>query len=184
MKIKDVVIRTLRYAGRDDVADVLDSGGQPDGEGGDAARVALYCVNAAEDELARYYMPLVRRDSLHSVSGKFLFSKFSRTPVKLLKVYSGGKERDYRKIEGGIYLDYKDIEVEYCFAPDRKELGGDSDFGDGTGENLLALGAVAEFFLISGEAELAEAWNKKYRAAVDRALNFKKKAGIPPRRWV
>ena len=90
MKVKDILIRALKYAGREDAADELAKGEVTDCK--EAVETALYCFNAVEDEVARNYFPLVREDSLLNVKGSFAYTQFSRVPKRILSVKDGGGE--------------------------------------------------------------------------------------------
>ena len=55
MKIKDIVQRGMNYVGRTDVAELIKSEAEINGEAAEAVETMLYCVNAVENELARHY---------------------------------------------------------------------------------------------------------------------------------
>lgn len=186
MTIRDILISALRRIGREDIADETERGGTPDGEAGDVVQTLLYCINATEDELARYYFPLKCTETLYSNEDKiFNFSEFLHTPVKIFGVKSGGREIEYELRTNCLAADAKSIEVTYGYAPAKKTLADNSEFGDIGDGNITALGAAAEYCLICGESALAEVWETRYREAIDRARkNCNWCAYIPPRRWI
>lgn len=186
MKVKDIIIRACRFLGRDDIAAALQSGGDLTGETSDAAETLLYCVNAVEDELARYYFPLKTSENIYGVAGRFSFKRFSKRPVKILSVKSGGREISYKQYPEYLECDFQDITVEYCYAPEKKTMSDDSEFdGANVCEKLVAAGTAAEYSLLNGSVQNAELWESMYRQEID--LAQRKVAlplRVPPRRWV
>ena len=185
MRVKDVIVAALNNLGRAELAAALSAGTALDGEGQETVNTLLYCFNAVEDELARKYVPLSFKESFHSADGKYYFAVFVHNPVRISKVYADGKQISYTVFPQYLIADAKDIEVEYEYAPSKKKLEGTSDYGAEVGEFVLAAGSAAEYCLINGEAEAYEAWEQKYRGAID--VTQKKLpacASIPPRRWV
>lgn len=186
MFIRDILVSALRRIGRDDLADDVEDGGEPGGEGGEVVQTMLYCINAAEDELARYYFPLKCTETLNAdEANTFNFSDFSNTPVRILKVSSGGKAIEYELKTNCLTAKAQEIEVTYYYAPAKKTIGGRSEFGNLGDGNITSLGAAAEYCLICGEASMAEVWETRYREAIDRARKLHSTdAYIPPRRWI
>lgn len=185
MLIKDIAARALRYVGRADLSSTVAGGGTPTGEGAEAVETLLYCINAVEDELARYYFPLEYTEKLYAVSGKYEFTRFTHTPVKVLKVTVDDKEIDFTVYPTYISAAENTATITYTYSPDKKSLSSESDYGDDVGEEIIACGAASEFCLLNGEAEAAASWESRYRFWIDRS---KKTSGtgiyIPPRRWV
>ena len=186
MKIKDIIMRCLRYAGREDINAKLTSGEELDGEQAEAVETLLYCVNAVEDELARCYFPLVTSESMKNSEGVYLYSLFMRKPVRIISVKSNGKDVKYTAEASKLLTDATDIKVKYEYSPDKKELDGVSELdGKKVNEKMLAAGAASEFFLINGEMQQAEFWDGVYNGEIDR-VRRKGFAEIrfPDRRWV
>lgn len=185
MTIRDIMTRALRYIGREDIAVDIEDGGEPWGDDVEVVTTLLYCVNAVEDELARYYFPLEYTEELSSGDKLFTFDSFSHTPVKIIRVVCGGKEIAYEVTAEGITADAETVEITYHYAPPKKEIDDDSEFGATGDGNITALGAAAEYCLICGEASLAEVWETRYREAIDRVQSqLGRSAFIPPRRWI
>lgn len=190
MSIRDILISALRRIGREELANDIEDGGEPTGEGGDVVQTMLYCINATEDELARYYFPLKCTETLISKKDNvFYFSDFSHTPVRVLGVKSGGKDVKFALHPNFITAESSEVEITYSYAPAKKGMHDESEFGDVGDGNITSLGASAEYCLICGEAALAEVWETRYREAIDRARSAEEKAQIkrayvPPRRWI
>lgn len=189
MTIRDILISALRRIGREDLAIDIEDGGEPTGEGGEVVQTMLYCINATEDELARYYFPLKCTETLKSKDKIFYFSDFAHTPVRILQVKFNKQEVPYSLRTNCLAADYAEIEITYSYAPAKKVMDGKSEFGEMGDGNITSLGAAAEYCLICGEASLAEVWEMRYREAIDRAQRSADKTQaqrvyVPPRRWI
>lgn len=186
MKVKDIIIRAMRFIGREDLATKLEKSEVLYGDDADTENTLLYCVNAVEDELARNYFVLQYSDNLYSLNGQYPYTSFTHIPVQILNVYNYGKAADYNVKYGYLECAADRITVEYRYVPNKKKISEDSCFdGLTVGEKLIASGAASEYYLINGAMQESELWESKYRQEIDRA---QKKLGnknvIPPRRWV
>lgn len=186
MTDRDVLCSALRLIGRESIALDIEDDGYPSGEEYDVACTLMYCISATADEVARYYLPLVRTQTLSSDDGLYSFSDFEKEPVRIIKVTSGGRPVKYSLYTGYLKTAAKSIEVEYYYTPGKFLYPEDEwqpvemDNGD-----VIALGAAAEYCLICGEASVAQMWEERYHAALDRARTRSAAAlKIPPRRWV
>lgn len=152
----------------------------------DEIQTLLYCVNAVEDELARYYFPLKKSEALQSATGEYPFESFEKRPLRILGVTADGKKTEFESLIGGIRCDKTEICVQYEYSPYKKDLDGESEYdGVTVGANLIAKGAASEFCLIRGETSCAELWESKYRQEIDLAQkSCKTGCAVPPRRWV
>ena len=186
MTIRDILLSALRRIGRDDIISDMGGGGIPRGEMRDVVDTLLYCINATEDELARYYFPLKCTETLYSSADNlFYFSDFSHTPVRIVSVKSGGAEISYELKTNCLAAGAKKIEITYFYTPAKKTLDDASEFGDMADGDITALGAAAEYSLLCGELSMAETWETRYREAIDRARKTANTgAYVPPRRWI
>lgn len=185
MTIREVMASALRFIGREDIAADVESGVSPGGEGNEVVKTMLYCVNATEAELARYYHPLIHTEILKDDSGYYFYYTFSYTPIKILSVKSGGAEVEYNTYQNHLFAKYPEIEITYMYEPKKQDIDGQSSFalfGDG---RVTALGAASEYCLMCGETKMAEVWETRYRSAIERAKkDYRPPLYIPPRRWV
>ena len=184
MKVKDVIASALRLIGRAEVVSALTSS-SADAEARELIDTLLYCFNAVEDELARKYIPLVVREEIISPDTRFFYTTFVHNPVKIRRVTADGQAIPFEVFAKYMVANAEKIVVEYEYAPVRKTIDQISDYGDEVGEHLIALGIASEYAVINGEAEMADRWEKRYRAQLDgvqRALPVC--ASIPPRRWI
>lgn len=184
MKVRDIIASALILLGRAEVASALSSGNVAENEQ-ETVDTLLYCFNAIENELARNYIPLVYRETLCSENNKFFYSGFLKNPVRIKKVSSGGKTVDYTVYPTYLFAEAKTVDVEYEYAPRRKKLDDNSDFGDNVGTDIIATGMAEEYSYINGEAECGDIWKAKYRDLIDNIQHaLPECAHIPPRRWV
>lgn len=186
MKVKDIVVTALKILGRNELAEKLSEGDELDGGEKDTVNTLVHCFNAVEDEAARCYIPLCAVQTIYSYDGKIPFSRFEHTPVRITGVTSEGKAVSYKVYPDCIKADAKSVTVEYDYAPSVKDIDGVSEFNCAVGGYLFACGAAAEYCLINGEIQAAEAWESKYRQEIERVQSSTPTSGgyIPPRRWV
>lgn len=185
MTIKEIVICAFKLLGREDIVSELE-GEEISAENAEAVQTMLYCVNAVENELARYYFPKRITESLSSENGEYYFSRFAFRPVKIVSVKAGLCAVSYSRTPYLIKCGSKQIEVEYEYLPEKKELEENSFYNvNELSVELIASGAAAEYCLISGAVQLSKMWESKYRDEVDAARAKSRLAvNIPPRRWV
>lgn len=185
MRVKDVIICALEKLNLHAVAEKLAAGEQTDGFEKETINTLLCCYNAVEDELARHYLPLTKKDCLTSTNGEYPFTSFSRIPVNIRQVTADGKKVKFSCGALGIKTDEKSIAVEYYYAPEKKAVNDYTECAAEAGEQLIAYGMAAEYCFINGEADLAAGFENKYRQAVDAAQSkLRCRSALPPRRWV
>ena len=185
MKVKDIILRALAFAGREDVAAALEANKMND-EQNEAVRTAILCFNAVEDELARHYLPLKRTEKFYSDSGEIEFTSFSECPIKILSVKNSLGGCNFEVFPEKIKTRAGEVDIEYNFAPKPKGIDDDSVYsGFRASLSLIAAGTASEFCLISGDAGAANLWETRYRREIDLVQHEKwSNAKIPPRRWV
>lgn len=186
MKVKDIILKALKYAGREDVCAALSEVAAPEGECAEAVETMLYCFAAVEDELARFYFPLTATEKFSEITRQFRFEKFGHRPIKILKVSSGGKKINYELFTSYLKAGAVTVEIEYSYSPSKKTIDGDCDFPEeSVSEKMLAAGTAAEYCLICGEMGLAEYFEKAYRREINAvARRTLSNTVFPPRRWI
>ena len=88
MTIKDIAVCAFKLLGRSDIAVALSAGSELDNESAEKTEALVYCINAVEDELARYYFPAKWTEELRSADGKFYFKKVFLLNLLMKAVYS------------------------------------------------------------------------------------------------
>ncbi|MDE6586637.1 MAG: hypothetical protein K2K80_08170 [Clostridia bacterium] len=186
MKVKDIVVRALFFAGRDDVANIVESKGQHTSESTEVLKTMLYCFNAVQDELARNYFSLITVEKMSATSGIFYFEDFTLNPVRIISVKANGADVRYTLYPKSIVCDARSVEITYEYSPDKLGLDGECAFTENQASiKMLAAGAASEYCLINGEVSQAEALENIYRQEIDKIRRNKLSAvKFPPRRWV
>lgn len=186
MTVQDVIVYAFKLLGRNDIAENILNYVELDEESSEKKETLLYCYNAVEDELARYYFPLTETEQFESDSGEYYFEKFKFRPVKILSVKAAGKPVDFEIYAKRFKCGRNSVTVEYRYAPDKKQFSGISEYdGYAVNESLIAAGVLAEYCLISGAVQASQSWESKYREQIDRARKkHKPSLSIPPRRWI
>lgn len=185
IKVKNIISSALIKLGRKELSDSLLKGAILTKEESDTIDILLHCFNATEDELARKYTPLVYVEDLTSLSGNYYYETLLNDPIRIKSITSQGKSINYTLYPTVIKTDCNRITVEYEYAPSKKNIGDTSDFGNEISENLLVLGVISEYCLINGEIEIADIWDEKYRAEIEKAQRqLPPCKHIEPRDWL
>ncbi len=184
MLVREVIASALILLGRAELASALASGAGAEEEK-DLTDTLLYCFNAVENEIARNYIPLVYREELLSKNNKFLYTSFSKTPLRVKKISGNGRSVNYEIFPDYLYAEAEKIDIEYEYAPRRKRLDDATDFNDSVCTDIIPAGMAEEYSYINGEAEAGDIWKVKYRDLIDDIQRtLPECAHIPPRRWV
>lgn len=186
MLVKQILSDTMRMVGRADVAESSQSSSSLTGEEGRIQSAMLLCLNAVVDELARGYFPLKTSQTLSSASGEYPFSDFDETPYRILRVTSEGREVKWRCQPAKLVCESPSVQIEYEYVPAAFALSDEFAYPHpSVGDWLVKCGVAAEYMLIAGDIDGADAWESKYRAEIDRQLALLPVKGrIPSRRWL
>lgn len=183
--VSELIKKAMILVGRYDAAQTYGDGDLTD-EQSVLVKNLLYCFNAVADELTRHYFPVIVEQSFTAVSGKVYFTKFTYNPGKVVSVTdSDGNAVKYKQYYDRIEVDENYVVVKYCALHSTKEETDESGLDGRMGDVLVSYGMAAEYCLINGECSLAEMWENRYRAELDRTLADLPSGGyIAPRRWV
>ena len=197
MKVKEVIIETMRLVGREDAADAIasvvpaygDDGVQTDSLPDEAVRLKrafLTYLNAVLDELARGYFPLDTEEEMTSENGVYAFSQFLKGPIRINRVTDGEKPIGWHICPNYLHAKAKKVTVFYESAP--PTLTENDEFFYpvfAVSPRLVEYGMAAEYFLVAGDSEAYNAWESKYRSEIEMLLSRSSvKERIPPRRWI
>ena len=120
-----------------------------------------------------------------SKNNKFYFSSFWFRPIKIKKVFADGKSVPFTVNGDHVYIEANAVDIEYEYAPSRKDIDGGSDYDENVAFGIIPFGMAEEYSYINGEAEAGEMWKGKYRDMIDNIQRtLPECAHIPPRRWV
>lgn len=185
MKVKNVIISALGLIGKAPLARKLSGNEELTPEESETVDTLLYCFNSAEDEVARRYIPLRHSENLKSSDGEYYYTSFMYSPVRIKRVYSEGTAVEFKVYSRYLSTVSGLVTVEYEYAPPKKRIDSESEYGDEVGEYLFALGTASEYCLINGEIEMSELWENKYRGQIDAAQSrLPSCKNLPPRRWI
>lgn len=183
--VSELIKKTMRLIGRFSTAETYGEGDLSDEENS-LVKNLLYCFNAVADELTRHYFPVVQEQSFTVSSGKVYFTKFSYNPAKIISVTdSSGSRVKYERFYDRIETEADYVTVKYCALHSSKEEDDESGLDSRMGDVLITYGMAAEYCLINGECALAELWENRYRAELDRTLSDLPSGGyVAPRSWL
>ncbi len=151
----------------------------------EAAQELLDCYNVVENEIATDYFPLKSLQTFDVKDGKLLYSDFSPSPV--VDVISV-RDRCGNKLRFRCFTDHCETEngevtVLFTYAPAKKQIGEDSDYGGKVSARLMAFGTVSEYLLRTGRYEAAKLWAIRYRDCLRAAGILRRSLSVRSRRW-
>lgn len=173
--VKGVVKLAARLIGLQDTVDDYLNGSVTDS----ASRIVeglVCCFNTVENEVAVDYIPILCEEQIVSTDGFVEYSALSK-PVAYVVSICGedGKEVDAKCLAANISIAPGTYTVRYAVVPSEKGIEDHSDYGVGVFERLLAYGVAAEYCLHKGMYEEAAVWEKKYRMAIEAAVQLEEK---------
>lgn len=188
MNVKEVLKSALTFVDRADIVPVLEGTAEATDEQQYVLNALLCCYNAVEDELARTAFPLIAEETLPTDDGKILYTAFVHAPVRVVAVKKHGKRVPYELFAEYLKVCAKEVDVHYHYAPTAKTLEDECEFSAYVANaELPAYGVAAEYCLISGLTDEADAWQKRYTLGIEQAASdILNTAGqrIRARRWV
>lgn len=184
MLVKNVILSALSLVGREDIARCLIGEESLGEEQSEALSALLHCYNAVEDELARLYFPLVDEQECEMKEGTLYFNVLPHAPVKILALFKEGKKTKFRLYPQYLRGASGRAVVRYCYAPEKKELEDAAELTEPVSERMMSYGVAAEYCLICGSLECAEAWESKYRDEIAANRGARTGGPIPARSWI
>lgn len=182
MKIRQIAESTARIL---NLTSALEALKREDAALDEEVAKLLTAVDFIVDEIARDYFPLIRQERLCVKDGRIAYTDFSRLPVGIIEVKRQGKSVPFSRLYDGIAVEKEgEVEVKYCFKPEKAVLEGETEWEDSCfGVRLASYGAAAEYCVMNDMAEEAVLWDKRYRDALERAVREKTRRTLPRRRW-
>lgn len=181
--VKDAILTAAAELGFADTVQAYFDGTSQEGEA--EVEALLRCFQLVENELALDYLPLYAEEEVETGTGVVPYDAFSRTIVRIVKVTDEwGNDApftlfpEYLKTQGG------KCKIRYAYAPEKKELDGESDYHLYVSARLLAYGMAMEYALARGMFEEASVWDKKYKDAITATYRANPCRVIRSRRWV
>ena len=149
------------------------------------SELLVNCFNMVESMVALDYLPLYAEDELRTATGQLEFSSFTYAPVRILKVTdTDGNSLPYTLTPKYIKTQTGIVKVTYAYTPNKKNIGGESDFALMGAKHLFVYGMLAEFCLAEGRFEEASAWDKKFKESIECVFHTRACQRLSSRRWV
>lgn len=186
MKIKQILALAAQELGREDLkAAVLGEENAPDC--GEEVDNLLRCYNFIENEIALEYFPLRAEETFRVQNGRLAYTLFSHAPVDIHKAADGaGRSLKFEIFPAYLSLpkDADTVCVTYSYAPERKDIEGDSAFSGKISERLLSYGVASEFLISMARYSESDLFQKRYQDALRAAGILRRRLAMSARRWV
>lgn len=182
MTVKDCMKLAAAELGIEDAVEKYFSG---DLNSGQAGKTLLQCYNLIENELALDYFPLIAEDEVQTNTGMVDFSNLSCAMTKIWGVTDmNGEAVKYRLFPKYIKTQPGRLKIRYIYAPQEKTADEECEFAAAVSKRMVAYGMAAEYCMHMGLYEEADAWDKKYKGAIEAAYKGTPCKRISSRRWV
>ena len=172
LQAKDVAKLMAQYLGHTDLLDVVELDGQNQAttEQQQKLNVYLTCINDVVQSLGISYFPLKDKAVLSSENNMHSYNLFNKTLLQIIRVedfVSKAKIR-FKSYPEYFTVNSNKVKVEYCYQPEF--VSGFSDELEVqkgmVSTRMIALGAVARYYLIEGLYTESTAWNNMFERAI------------------
>lgn len=145
-------------------------------------KLLLQALFTVESELAMEYLPIFMQEHFES-DGFIAFENFKEMPIAIEKITDvNNVQQAFTVMADGVQTAKGNVKVTYCIYPTEKGLA-DSIQIASPYTRVLMLGVAAEYAMLSGQFELFNLLDKKYKDAIGYACRTKN--GIMKmRRWL
>ena len=180
MTIKDIVKITATCLGRENVASYLEKN-EEKGDALNQVDVMTRCANLVINELACTFVPMVYREKVNFVDGKFVIENLSHNVIRILKVLDQyGESVHFETSSTSVLSSVDSGYIEYAYIPDNYGLTETIGYQESqVPARVIAFGTAAEFCLTESSFDESVIWHKKYMDALAefmRPKNFNIKA--------
>lgn len=179
MKLDEVIKAALVYLNETDYASGSDRSGD------EKIKLLSRCVNIMLTEIAQEYLPLTDECEVTAKNGVFSYEELPRKVSRILSVKDEkGNKVNFRQRSFSCKVT-KDgrLKVEYRYLPAEAVCGEDCDVDPAVSEKTLALGACAEYCMISGMYEQSEGFAERFRDDMRAAIRPVKSVTLKERGW-
>lgn len=143
------------------------------------------CANAAIEEIAAEYIPLVDTARAEAKYGKFPLSDLPRRAVAVRQVKKDGKAVAFRCLRTHCEVaENGKLDVEYVYAPRRAEWDDECEVAPSVAVKTVAFGALAEYCAIEGIPDLAEDFGDRFRRDMRASARVRREVRVPRRMWL
>ncbi|MBQ8908797.1 MAG: hypothetical protein IJY90_00695 [Clostridia bacterium] len=183
MKVKDIIIKACDFVGKDELASVLNAGGELSDENVALQEKLVKCFNLIREEIASEYQPIMQVEKFVVKNFKLEFSSFANDVLEIYAVKDKyGRNVHYKIFEDYIFVCAKDVEVIY--STPAMALSVDEEFTSNLPERIYAYGVAREYFFINNLYEDANIWEERFKGSLQIMLRRKSEVKIPRRSWI
>lgn len=143
------------------------------------------CLNLVVGEICCDYIPLVEREFVEVVNGKFEFSKLKKIAMEILAIRNEAGDKIRCKLNPSfVALPNGKYEIEYSFVPAALTLDDDMPaFYCRVPDRVFAYGVAMEYSLLSSLYDEMEIWQTRFRDGLEIATQKHSEKRLPRRGW-
>ena len=183
MKVKELLLTASLLAGKEDLNKKL-SADEVTADDADVKKL-IAALNLITEELAEWTVTPEKQENLASGNGKYYYTSFSSSPLKIKKVEYEGAEIPFKTYSDRIEAKAEKITVTYSYLfPKITALTDDAKVCDLLGERAVAYGIAAEYLLIAGLFGEAVTLRDRFEEGVSSYLTSRKTPKIRKRSWL
>ena len=185
MTIKEIVRSAAYMLGKTDVVSHLDGNTNVGSETLQSTSLLANLCTLVLDELSSTYLPMVKKETVSSSSGKYPFNQFREKVIKVVAVYNmDGEKIDFSLDEHYVLTNASKCTIEYEYAPKNYTLEDTIGYSEmDVAVSILAYGVAAEYSISQELFEQAVMYHKRYVDAIAEICLPKNKK-IKARSWV
>ena len=195
--MRDIVYTTAIFGQMDDLIHVLEQDNTLKTKNGkvasdneetsqevlDSLNLVIRCANLSLAEIATDYVPLVVTEMVTVADGFLSFSNLSKNILDVVRITCKGMEIKFKFRPNGLVLPSGRYQIEYRYLPNATNFEDEIEYKIALiSARIVAYGAIAEYFIISGLQDEAVLWDGRYRMALLNA-STKTEKKIKRRRW-
>ncbi len=143
------------------------------------------CLNLVVGEICCDYIPLVEREFVEVVNGKFEFSKLKKIAMEILAIRNEAGDKIRCKLNPSfVALPNGKYEIEYSFVPAALTLDDDMPaFYCRVPDRVFAYGVAMEYSLLSSLYDEMDIWQTRFRDGLEIATQKHSEKRLPRRGW-
>ena len=189
MTAKQVAKLMAEFLGQKDLLSttILDGEQTPTDQQNQILSSYLTCINDVVQTLAISYFPLKQKQKLSSDNKCFAYSSFSNPLLQVVSVVDASTNTKIRfePFVDHFVADANEVEVVYNYQPTYvSSFNSNLEVStQGVSSRMIALGAVARYYLLEGLHDESVAWNNLFERAVLVAGRPKRSLHINKRSW-
>ncbi len=183
MKVKELLLTASLLAGKEELNKKI-AADEVTADDADVKKL-IAALNLITEELAEWNVTPEKQESLTSSDGKYYYSSFSVSPLRIKKVEYEGAEIPFKAYADKITTKTEKITVTYSYLfPKITALTDDVKVCDLIGERAVAYGIAAEYLLIAGLFGEAVTLRDRFEESVSSYMTTRKTPKIRKRSWL